>query len=110
MDPEQPPVGISIYGTPHLDNRLASKPISNKYLAIFDDEIDLWSLFPCTEEYRLAHWGIKHNMSRAAITKLFRNHMMVTVSNFTLSHNLFKRLNEMSYTMGTDLWKSGKVC
>jgi len=47
IDPEQLPVRICIYGTPHLDNRLAGKPISNKYFHIFNNEIDLWSLFSC---------------------------------------------------------------
>ena len=99
-----------ICGTPHLDNRLAGKPISNEYFDVFDDEIDLWSPFSCEEEYRLVHWCVKHNLSRAAINELFRNPTMATVSNFTSSHTLFKRLNEMSYAMGIDSWKSGKVC
>ena len=30
IHPEQPTVRIQIYGTPHMDNRLAGKPISNK--------------------------------------------------------------------------------
>jgi len=51
IDPEQPPVRTCICGTPHLDNRLAGKPISNEYFDVFDDEIDLWSLFSCEEEY-----------------------------------------------------------
>jgi hypothetical protein len=51
IDPEQPPVRTRIYGTPHLDNSLAGRPISNKYFNIFDDEIDLWSPFSCEEEY-----------------------------------------------------------
>jgi len=38
--PEQPPVPICIYGTPHCDNHLAGKPISNQYFHIFDNEID----------------------------------------------------------------------
>ena len=110
IDPEQPPVRTRICGTPQLDNRLAGKPISNEYFDIFDDEIDLWSPFSCEEEYRLAHWCVKHNLSRAAINELFRNPTMATISNFTSSHTLFKRLNEMSYAMGIDSWKSGKVC
>ena len=47
IDPEQPPVWTGIDGTPHLDNRLAGKPISNGYFDNFDDEIDLWSLLCC---------------------------------------------------------------
>jgi len=35
---------------------------------------------------------------------------MATISNFTSSHTLFERLNEMSYAMGIDSWKSNKVC
>jgi hypothetical protein len=41
IDPENPPVRTPICGTPHLDNRLAGKPISNEYFDVFDDEIDL---------------------------------------------------------------------
>ena len=110
IGPEQAPVRTRICGTPHLDNRLVSKPISSEYFDIFDDEIDLWSPFSCEEEYRLAHWCIKYNLNRAAINELFRNPMIATVSNFPSSHTSFKRFNEMSYTMGIDSWKSGKVC
>ena len=41
IDPEQPAVRPRICGTPHLDNRLASKPIIQEYFNLFDDEIDL---------------------------------------------------------------------
>jgi hypothetical protein len=109
IDPEQPPVRTGIGGTPHLDNRLAGKPVSIQYFNVFDDEIDLWSPCSCEEEYRLVHWCVKHNLSRAAINELFRNPTMATVTNFTCSHTLFKRLNEMSYAMGIDSWKSGKM-
>jgi len=109
IDPEQPPVRTRICGTLHLDNHLAGKPISNEYFDVFDDEIDLWSPFSCKEEYRLADWCVKHNLSRAAINELFRNPTMAIISNFTSSHPLFKRLNEMSYARGIDSWKSGKV-
>jgi hypothetical protein len=110
IDPEQHPVWTRICGTAQLDNHLAGKPISNEYFDIFDDQIDLLSSFSCEEEYRLAHWCVKHNLSRADINELFRNPMMATVSNFTLSHTLFKRLNEMSYAMCIDSRKSSKVC
>jgi hypothetical protein len=100
IDPEQPPVRTRTCGTPHLDNCLAGKPISMEYFDIFNDDIDLWSLFSCKEEYRLEHWCVKHNLSRAAINKLSRNPTMATVSNFTSSHTVFKRWNKMSCTMG----------
>jgi hypothetical protein len=93
-----------------LANCLASKPISNKYFDILDDEIDPWSLFSWEEEYRLAHWYVKHILSRAAINERLRSHTLATVINFTSSHTLFKRFNKMSYTMGIDSWKSSKVC
>jgi len=54
-DPQQPPVQTRIDGTPYLENRLAGKPNSNKYIDIFDDDIDLWSPFCHKEEYQLAH-------------------------------------------------------
>jgi len=110
INPEQPPVRIRIHSTPHLDNRPAGKPISNEYLEILDDGIDPWSLFPCEEEYQLAHWCVKHNFRRAAFNELFRNPTMATLTSFTSSHTVFNRLNEMSYTMRIDSWKSGKVC
>jgi len=102
IDQEQPPVRTLICGTPQLDHCQAGKPISNEYFDVFDDEIDLWSPFSCKEEYRLAHWCVKHNLSRAAINELFRNPTTATVSNFTSSHTLFKRLNQMTYVMGID--------
>jgi len=109
IDPEQPPVRTRICGTPHFDNCLAGKPICNEYFDIFDDEIDLWTPLSREEEYLLAHWCVKHNLSRAAINELFRNPTMTTISNVTLSHTSFKRLHEMSYAMGIDSWKLGKV-
>jgi len=109
VDPKEPPVRTRNYGTPHLRNHLAGKPISNKHFDIFDNEIDPWSPFPWEEEYRLAHWCVKHNLSRAAINERFRNRTMATVIIFTMSHTLFKSLNTMSYATGIDSWKSGKV-
>jgi len=108
--PEQPPVRTSIYSTPHLDNRLAGKPNSNEYFNIFDDEIGVWSPFSCQEEHRLAHWCVKHNFSTTAINERFRSSTMETISNLTSSHTLLKRLNEMSFAIGNDFWKSSKVC
>jgi len=99
-----------MYGTPHLDNRLAGKPISTEYFDIFHDEIDLESPCSSEEEYRLAHWCVNHNLSRADMNEVFRNPTMATVSNFTSSQTLFKRFHEMSYAMGIDSWKSSKVC
>jgi len=110
INAEQPPVRTRIYVTPHLDNGLARNAISINHSDIFDDEIDPGSPFSCEEESRLAHWCVKHNLSRAAINELIRNPMMATVSNFTSSHALFKRLNKMCYAMGIDSWRSGNVC
>jgi hypothetical protein len=110
IDLEQPPVRTRICDTPHLDHCQVGKSINIKYFDVFDDQIDLWSPFPCQEEHRFVHWCVKHNLSRAAINELFRNPTMATISNFTSSHTLFKRLNKMSYVMGIDSWKSGKVC
>jgi len=47
IDQEQHPVSTRIDGIPHLDNCLASKPSTNDYFDIFDNEIDVWSLFSC---------------------------------------------------------------
>ena len=110
IDSEQPPFRTCIYGTPHLDNSLAGKPLSNKYVNIFNDEIDLWSPCSCEEVYWSAHWCIKHNLSWATINERFRNPTIATVRILTSSYTWFKRLNEMSYAIGIDCWKSGKVC
>jgi hypothetical protein len=40
IDQEQPLVRTHMYGTVHFDDRLASKPISNEYFNIFDNQID----------------------------------------------------------------------
>ena len=106
IDPEQLPVRTCIYGTPPFDNHLARRPISNEYFDIGDDEVELWSQFSCEEEHRLAHWCIKHNLSRAAIKEVFRNSTMAIISNFTLYNTLFKMLNKTCYAMGIDSWIS----
>jgi len=54
IDPEQPPVRTRTYSTPHLDNRLAGKPISNERFNIFDNAIDLWLPLSHEEQDRLA--------------------------------------------------------
>jgi hypothetical protein len=110
IDQEQPPVWTRIDGTPHLNNHLVGKLISNMYLNIVDDEIDLWLPYSCEAEYQLPYWCVKYNLSRAAINKHFRNPMMTTISNFTSSLTVFKRLDEMSYVMDIDSWRSGKLC
>jgi len=110
IDPEQPPVQTRIDGHPHLDNCLASKLISNVYFDIFEDKVDLRLPAAREQEYQLAHWCVKHNLSRANINELFSNPTMATVSNFTSCHIVLTRLNKMSYMMGIDSWESGKVC
>jgi len=110
LDPEPPPFRTRIYGTPHLDTCPTGQPISNDYFDIFTEEIDPWSPFCCQEEYQLAYWCIKHNLSRAASDELFRNPTMATFTNFTTSHTLFKVLNEMFYAMRIDCWDSGQGC
>lgn len=50
IDPKQPPVWSSIYGTTQLDNPLASKPIYEEYLDIFNSEMNLESLLSHEKE------------------------------------------------------------
>jgi len=100
IDPEQPPVWTRIDATPHKDNILASKPKSNEYFDLFNDEIDRLLSFLCEKEYLVANWRGKHNRRKAAIHELFRNCTMANISNFTSSQPLFQRLDKMSYTMG----------
>jgi len=110
IHPEQPPVLTPIYGTPQLDNRQASKPSSNEDFDILDDGIDLRWSFSCVEEYRFTHWCVKHNLNWASINERFRIPAIATVANFTSSHTVFQRLNEMSYAMSIDSRWSGKGC
>ena len=42
VNAEQPPVWSNSHGTPHLDNRRDSKPLSNKNFDIFDNGIGPW--------------------------------------------------------------------
>jgi hypothetical protein len=97
-------------GSADLDNQLARKAISNEYFDMFEDAIVLGSQFSCEEEYCLAHWCVKLNLSRAALNELFKKSMMPIVRNFVSSHPLIQRLNEMSYPMSIDCWKSCNVC
>jgi len=45
INPEQPPVQICIYVTPHMNNHLGGKAIGNENGDILNIENDLWS--PC---------------------------------------------------------------
>jgi len=110
IDPEQPPVRTRVYCTPQLYHRPAGKQISTKYFVIIDDEANEWSPIACEDEYRLAHWCVKHNLRRAVMKKLFRNPTMATIRNINLSQTLFKRFNEMSYAMGINSWKADTEC
>jgi hypothetical protein len=94
---------------PKVTDQYPSLIISGYIDSLKGEPLTLLSLFICDEEYRLVHWCVKHNLSRAAIHKLFRNPTMAIVGNFTLSLALFKRLRAMSYTIGIEFWKSGNV-
>lgn len=102
-------VWICVNGTPHCNTEELSKPISSHDFDYFYDRIHLLSPVSGKEENQIDHWCVKHNLSRAAIHKLFRNPTMAIVGNFTLSLALFKRLRAMSYTIGIEFWKSGNV-
>jgi hypothetical protein len=82
VDQEKPPVQTWVCCTLPMHHRLTRQPISNECLDMLDNDVDLWSMSFCKEEYWLAHWCVKHNLSRAAINELFQNPRMVTVSNF----------------------------
>jgi len=110
IDQQQPPVWTFIYGSSHLDNGLVGRPVSNEHFDIFDNDIDLCSLFSCDMEYWLAHWYIKHNLRRAAINELSTNPSIPTVSNFTLSNRWFNMLGETFKQMVIKCWKSAFVC
>jgi len=107
IDREQPPAQTLIHGTPHSDNRLGGKCIDKKSFEIFDTGIDLWTALSCEEEYRLAHWRAKHNLSRAAIIEHSRNPALATVGNFTSTHTVFERFMKMYHVMRIDSCKLG---
>jgi hypothetical protein len=109
INPEQLAFRTSRNGTPYFDTCLAVKPISMKYFEIFNNDRDLWSPLLGEREYWLAYWCDMHNLSSAAINEYIRNPTMATVRNFTSSQTIFKRLHEMSYVMGLECLKSGKV-
>jgi len=91
VDPAQPAAQARINGTPHLDNHLACKPITNKYFDILNNESDLWLQFTCEEENWLVYWCPKHILRWAGVNRLSRNSMMATISNSTLSQNLIQK-------------------
>jgi len=108
IDPEQSPVRMHHNDTPHFANRQARKPIRNVYFKIGNKDIDLYSPYSHEEMYWIAHWCVKHNLSRAAIDPLFRNHTMANVSNLTFAQTLFKRVNIMLHAVDIDSRKSRK--
>jgi len=92
-----------------LENTEGSMPIRKKYFNFMYEDIDLWTLFPCVEEFRWVHWCVMHNWSRATINELFRNPIMATVSKFTSFHIEFKGLNEMLFVIGFNYYKLFEV-
>jgi len=109
VDQLRPPIWTRIYGTAHCDHHLAGNYSSNEYFNIFDDEIYLYSFYSWMEKYQSVHWCIKHKLNRAAFNELLWIPTMAIISNFTLSCNVFQRLNEASYRMGIDSGTSCKV-
>jgi hypothetical protein len=107
---EQPPVSTRMYGNSQWNSSLAGMTIRNWYFDIFDNEIHLWSPFPCEKKHWFVSRCYKYNLSIAAIMKDFGYPMMATVTNFASSHPWFKSLNQMSFTICIDLWKSDTVC
>jgi hypothetical protein len=89
-----------------LDLQQAGKAIDSDF-NIFNDQIDQWAPFSCEEEYHLAHWCVKHKLSRAAINELMK--LQGVNTNFTSAYSLYTKIDEMTYALGIDSWKSGKV-
>lgn len=83
INPERTPIQTKIYDTPHLDISLDSKPVSNKYINIVNNEIELFLLYFSTMEYQSEYVYIKHNSIQAAMITHFCNLLMATVSSFT---------------------------
>ena len=73
---------------------------------LLDEESTGWSPFSSEREYRFAEWVVKNRITKTAVDSLLK---LDANQPFTSSLLLFKRINDMTYDLGMQTWKTGKV-
>jgi hypothetical protein len=84
-----------------------ARKAGNSIFHILNYELDPQVQFFCEQEYRLAHWCVKYELSMAAVNELIKLHRIDT--NFTSVYTLYTEIDEMPYKLGIDEWKSDTV-
>jgi hypothetical protein len=56
--------------------------------------------------YQITKWEVKNQITKTAVDNLLK---LDANQPFMSSYLLFKRINDMTYDLGTQIWKTGKV-
>ena len=72
-------------------------------------EPDNWAPFDNEKVYRFAEWIIKHRISQTAVNELQKSPVFQGNHTFTSAYAVFKKIDKMTYELGMQTWKSGKV-
>ena len=70
---------------------------------------DNWAPFDNEKEYRFAEWRVKHRISQTAVDELLKSPVFQGNHTFTSAYAVFKKIDNMTYELGMQTWKSGKV-
>ena len=73
------------------------------------DQPDNWAPFDNEKEYRFAEWIVKHRISQTAVDDLLISPVFQGNHTFTSAYAVFKKLDKMTYELGIQTWKSGKM-
>lgn len=68
-----------------------------------------WAPFGNEKEFRFAEWVVKHRISKTAVDELLKSPAFAGNHTFTSAYSLFKKIDNMSYELGMQTWKTGKV-
>ena len=68
-----------------------------------------WAPFQSAEEFRLAYWFVRANVSQAAIDDYFRSSLGPADCSFRSGHSFTKKLEMMQATLGRSSWHHSEV-
>ena len=73
------------------------------------DQPDNRAPFDNEKEYRFAEWIVKLRISQTAVDELLKSPVFQDHHTFTSAYAVFKKIDKMTYKLGMQTWKSGKV-
>ena len=86
--------------------------VHNEETDRFDEQFykpDNWAPFGNKKEYRFAEWIVKHQISQTTVDELLKSPVFQGNHTFTSVYAVFKKIDKMTYELGMQTWKSGKV-